>query len=56
VYILTIKLSKNSEDTLILKTANRSYARFATLLFQQNGMAIEVTEEVVPRQVKFKGV
>lgn len=44
------------QQALVLETKSRALARSVVLLGLENELTVKVTEEVKPREVKFKGV
>lgn len=56
--MFTIAIPNNDPkgEPIILKTERRNLARAAKELGNENKIVVEVTEEVKPRVVKFKGV
>ena len=56
MYQIKIPHPQQGQAALRLQTENRNLARAAMMLGQENHLAVEVTEEVKPRVVKFKGV
>lgn len=55
MFTITI-LTTLSKEPLVLMTDVRSQSRIVVLVCKENGLPVEVTEEVKPRIVKFKGV
>ena len=53
-----IIIARPGETECIIKfvTASRSLARSAYLLAKENGLNVEVVEELAPRAIKFKGI
>ena len=56
MYIITIKTGQQGSPPLKLETISRPLARSCRILCLANKLECEVTEEVKPRPVKFKGV
>ena len=56
MFTIVIPNPEEGQSPITLHTLKRNLARAARELGNENNMAIEVTEEVKPRVVKFKGV
>ena len=53
MFQVTFKLGGQN---LTLKTNDRKVARYTCMFFKENKVPCEVTEELKPREVKFKGL
>lgn len=56
MYKVVIPHTEAGVPALKLETKERSRARAVALLGEENGLEVEVTVEVAPRKVKFKGM
>jgi len=56
--MFTLKFTKDGKPTEVgeLKTESRALGRALKILARENGLDVVATEEVAPREVKFKGV
>jgi len=56
MFIAVVKELGAEKEYLVFRSENRNYMRNLQLLCKENKLECEVTEEVKPRVVKFKGV
>jgi len=56
MFHITIQHPVEGEAPVVLETEDRSLARSVAQLAKENGLDYEVSTEVAPRVVKFKGL